>query len=358
MTADTIAASPGSDAEAAHERAVDLHRVDREPLQVAERRVAGAEVVDRELHAERAHAAITSMTASASSISTLSVISKHRLDGSHAGLRDHLGDAVGEIGLHELARREVDRDLERLADARAASAPRCAPPPRSPTSPICTIRPVSSAIGMNSAGRDQAALGVLPAHQRLGADAARVGEPDDRLEEEPELAALERAVHRVLGRVRGRRARVRIVSSNTSTRPRPSSLAWYIAASASRSNSSGRSSPDVANAMPTLAPTNISVPRTTIGRIDGREEPLGDLDRHARARCRSGRSSHRIVNSSPPNRATVSPGRITASSVRATATSSSSPASWPRLSLMFLKRSRSRNATPTLDFVRWQRAIA
>ena len=46
----------GIGAEAAHERTVDLHGVDREPLQVAERGVAGAEVVDRELHAERAHA--------------------------------------------------------------------------------------------------------------------------------------------------------------------------------------------------------------------------------------------------------------------------------------------------------------
>ena len=45
----------GIRAEAAHERAVDLHRVDREALEVAERRVAGAEVVDREL-ARRARA--------------------------------------------------------------------------------------------------------------------------------------------------------------------------------------------------------------------------------------------------------------------------------------------------------------
>ena len=58
--------------------------------------------------------AITSITVSASSISTLSVISKHRFDGSTPVLRDHLGDAVGEVGLHELARRQVDRDLEGL----------------------------------------------------------------------------------------------------------------------------------------------------------------------------------------------------------------------------------------------------
>ena len=41
----------------AHERAVDLQQVDRELLQVGERRVAGAEVVDREPHAEVAQPA-------------------------------------------------------------------------------------------------------------------------------------------------------------------------------------------------------------------------------------------------------------------------------------------------------------
>ena len=39
--------------ELGRERAVDLHRVDGEAAQVAERRVAGAEVVDREADAER-----------------------------------------------------------------------------------------------------------------------------------------------------------------------------------------------------------------------------------------------------------------------------------------------------------------
>ena len=34
------------------EDAVDLHHVDREPLQVAERRVAGSEVVECEHHAD------------------------------------------------------------------------------------------------------------------------------------------------------------------------------------------------------------------------------------------------------------------------------------------------------------------
>jgi hypothetical protein len=39
------------------ERAVDLQRVDRQPAQVAERRIPGAEVIERDPHAELAHLA-------------------------------------------------------------------------------------------------------------------------------------------------------------------------------------------------------------------------------------------------------------------------------------------------------------
>ena len=43
----------GRFADAGDERTIDLQHVDREPAQVRERRVAGAEVVDRDPHAER-----------------------------------------------------------------------------------------------------------------------------------------------------------------------------------------------------------------------------------------------------------------------------------------------------------------
>ena len=51
------------------------------------------------------------------------------------------------------------------------------------------------------------------------------------------------------------------------------------------------------------------------------------------------------MNSSPPKRATVSPGRTRLPAAAATAHEHSSPAAWPRLSLTTLKRSRSRNST-------------
>ena len=56
-------------------------------------------------------------------------------------------------------------------------------------------------------------------------------------------------------------------------------------------------------------------------------------------------SSHTMTNSSPPYRATESPARATDRSREATSTSTSSPTRWPRLSLIALKPSRSRNTT-------------
>ncbi len=54
-----------------------------------------------------------------------------------------------------------------------------------------------------------------------------------------------------------------------------------------------------------------------------------------------------IRNSSPPQRATVSPGRTAAINRWPTATSARSPAAWPRRSLSDLKLSRSPKSTPT-----------
>ena len=59
-------------------------------------------------------------------------------------------------------------------------------------------------------------------------------------------------------------------------------------------------------------------------------------------------SSHTTMNSSPAKRATVSVGRRTARSRSASATRSRSPAAWPWVSLISLKRSTSRKSTPRL----------
>ena len=78
-------------AEAGDEGPVDLHDVDGEAAQVAQRRVAGAEVVDGQPHAERPAARpATAMATSTSSIRTLSVISKQSRRGASVELVQHV----------------------------------------------------------------------------------------------------------------------------------------------------------------------------------------------------------------------------------------------------------------------------
>src|SRR5262252_9399845 len=129
--------------------------------------------------------------------------------------------------------------------------------------------------------------------------------------------------------------------SNTWWRARPPALARYIAVSASRNMSSGRSYPALDMAIPTLTLENISYPRTSMGAASSSwirsATPMASASQLM--------SSSRTVNSSPPRRASVSPGRRQRSSRRAIPTSSSSPAWCPRLSLIDLNRSRSRYST-------------
>ena len=73
--------------------------------------------------------------------------------------------------------------------ARLGGTPRC-----STQRPIGTIRPVSSASGMNSTGGIVPRVGCVPAQQRLDAVDRAAGEADDRLVVHRELAVVERAL--------------------------------------------------------------------------------------------------------------------------------------------------------------------
>ena len=95
--------------------------------------------------------------------------------------------------------------------------------------------------------------------------------------------------------------------------------------------------------MPRLAEDMVSPCERWKGRLKVRSTRSAT----ATASCSSTMSSQRIANSSPPKRATISCRRSECRSRSATATISLSPAGWPRLSLMTLKRSRSRNSTAT-----------
>ena len=64
------------------------------------------------------------------------------------------------------------------------------------------------------------------------------------------------------------------------------------------------------------------------------------------------------TNSSPPRRATVSPSRTQATSRLEACLSSASPRSWPRVSLICLKRSMSMNISAPSRLERWHAVSA
>jgi len=134
-----------------------------------------------------------------------------------------------------------------------------------------------------------------------------------------------------------------IAGSNNTWRALPLRLATYMAASASRSNTSGLWVSEPPTAIPMLTRTSTWSSPMLSGSWNASctrsaTSPISDI---------ISTSSTRSANSSPPKRATVSPGRIIVVRRAATAINNSSPTAWPRLSLTSLKSSRFMNSTPT-----------
>ena len=133
----------------------------------------------------------------------------------------------------------------------------------------------------------------------------------------------------------------------------PRSLAWYIAVSECLSSS------------PMVAPSrgNRLTPMLTVA-TSARPSIITGADSTSLMRVAAMPTSSGALtlcstttNSSPPMRTTMSAGRTAARTRLAISCSSLSPTSWPRESLMCLKRSRSRNSTASICPVSWQRAM-
>ena len=128
-----------------------------------------------------------------------------------------------------------------------------------------------------------------------------------------------------------------------------------MAASASRISSSA---PIVEEApmieMPMLPRTTSSLPAT----INGWRRSSSTRSATSVATSVLSRSSSSTTNSSPPKRAAVSLERMLLDRRLATSISAASPAPWPRLSLIVLKSSMSRNITPSSRCSRRARPIA
>ena len=152
------------------EGAVDLDLVDREPREVGERRVADAEVVDRDRRRRgRCSCWTTAFVRSGSEAIVLSVISSGEAVARDA--RTCAGAVAIWSGSVRSCRLRIERFTATLTIWPVAPPSACTgrAPPRGRTAVSGSISAVRSAAGMNSVGPDQAARGMLPAHERLDA---------------------------------------------------------------------------------------------------------------------------------------------------------------------------------------------
>ena len=290
-------------AEPVDERAVDLEHVERQAGQVAERRVAGAEVVEHQPNARApSKPGAPRPSPSASRTITVSVISRLRQAGSRPVLRRTEPTTSG-------SERRVTWTADRLTDIVSGAASgraryHCAAWRQACSSthrPIGSIRPFSSAIGMNSAGRDLAPLGVAPAQQRLDADDREVAQRDHRLVLEAQLV---RARAPGAGRSRPAGARSRARASPRRTPRSGRARAPWPGTSRRRRRGSARRPARRRGPARCRCWWSRSA-RSPTARTAGRRSPRS-ARRVSIASRSEAMSSSRIPNSSPPNRATVS----------------------------------------------------
>ena len=159
------------DAEPADERSVDLDRLDREPLQVGQRRVPGAEVVDGEVQAEVAQLAQRDRGG-------LDIAHQRRLGdlqpqrvGGEPALGQGLGDRSLERRAHQLAAADVDGDGE-VGEARQPAAPLTELRQRRAQHGGTDLADQTGLLGHRQEllGPQQTAVGVPPPGQHLEAD--------------------------------------------------------------------------------------------------------------------------------------------------------------------------------------------
>ena len=216
---------------------------------------------------------------------------------------------------------------------RATQSPTSAAAVRRTHSPMSPISPISSASSMNSVGATR--ISVPGRRHRISAST-------------PHTRPLPRSTigwywSKNCSPSRARRSAVSASrrasacrwssASKISTRSRPSSLARYIAASASASSSAAvRFVPPPPVATPIENETGTSRPPTSTGPCS----PARMRSTAGSAAGASGRSSQSTTNSSPPKRLIVSVSRTLRDRRRATSRSTSSPISWPSESLISL----------------------
>jgi hypothetical protein len=181
-------------AHALDERAVDLETVHRQTLQIRERGVAGAEVVDGQAHADRLEGVQPvehpRVVAHQDGLADLEL----QATRVEPGLTHDGGDFLGERLPLELARREIDADDERgdpgglrLPGPRLAA--RLAQDPPAHGQDQARLFRQADEVG----GEQLAAPAVIPADQRLDLDWTDIPQCNHRLVAEAQLLARSRS---------------------------------------------------------------------------------------------------------------------------------------------------------------------
>ena len=219
------------------------------------------------------------------------------------GAGERVGEDQAELGVGELAVADVDaddqpgalRELAPLGELRAGGL----------EDPAAERHDQAGLLGDRDELRrlDEAAVAVGPARERLEAGDPAGRGLHDRLVDDLAARARSIAWRRSVSMSSRRITCSCMRASNTAWRPLPSALARYIATSASRSTVSGAASAS-ASAMPIDASMNSS--RSSIS--NGVRSVAWTRSATTDASCTSVTSSSSTVNSSPPRRATVSPG--------------------------------------------------
>ena len=171
---------------AAHETLVDLQRGDRQALQVGERGVSGAEIVEGEPYAEVE--AFVDDARNAGQILQRAGFQDLQLQVAapdRAVAREQIAQAVDEVRLLQLSRADIDADR----NVQSALAPAFLGRERRVDDPFADVHrcPVILDERKKRRRRQQALFGMPPANQRLRADDRAGAHVDLGLEEQHEL---------------------------------------------------------------------------------------------------------------------------------------------------------------------------
>ena len=188
---------------AADEALVDLDLVERRLAQVAERRIAGPEIVEREPHAER-------LEPREGVVGGVAGGQEHALGdlefeplGAQFVFGERGGDDVDDRRVVELDRRQVDRDAHRIRPFGGFGK-------RGLEHELADLADHPALFGERDelVGGDRAAGRVAPPHQRLEPRQILARGADDRLERDPQFVAIERLAEIVVEHLAIRRLAV------------------------------------------------------------------------------------------------------------------------------------------------------